>query len=957
MLAIQQDQRHASIIERFRVRRTDTLHWKTATPFALDLNGPQQLAFRPFPAAWVERPALELFRQIAESHPHRIACQDVKSAMSFAEIWAGARRLAATIDASMARGGAVGILLPNQAAYPVAVLACLAAARPAVLIDRHYPQERVAAIVRDAGLAGIVMNATDIAGGYLLPAGTRALALEDALTGDSPAGIPGGPPPPDAPSFVVYTSGSSGQPKGIVLSQRAVLHRASELVNAVHLRPDDKVLSLASPGTIAGLQQIFEVMLSGASLVKLDLQRLGLGRIVRAVAERGITMMFSTPAIWRSVSRLEGAREMLASLRCVQSSGDTLLKVDYDLIRTLLPADCHVLSVYGATEAPALLQWFVASPPGDEARVPAGFPLPGLDFAVLDEAGQPVADGDEGELVIRSRFTSLGLWQRGVVRRGPLERDPDIPGAKIYRTGDLVRRRIDGLYVVLGRRDRQIKILGNRVELAEIETALRRVPAVLDAAVVARRGERDPLLAGFVVPRRPGDPRFLDEVRRDLTASLPAFMRPRTLMAMQSLPLLPGRKIDEDALLACLAPAESDGGGADTSRVPRAEALRLVEPAWRTVLGRSPPRQALSFEAAGGDSLQFLQLIFELERLAGRRLPIERFHGRLSAREFASELDDCLGQATEVLPADAPAIFLFPPAGGGDADLSAFRVACAARLPLRQVAYPDLRALVRTETSFERVAASTVDQIVGLKPEGRLILAGYSDGGDVAWEAARQLRRVGRDVSRLLILDTDSSGVSEPASPATASPLRLRIGRFARRRAIENIRLIVDRLVPDRLLRSAAGRVLVRLALAMPMRLPAGVAFVVSFRVFAVLFDELHRRWLVGPATPPLDVPVVLFRSQQERPGASSDLGWRCRTTDLTIVSVPGEHATMLEGSRGLALAEAFANLAANNELNVRRPGQPKASNGPARDPGRPATPGARLVPAQNSKMPRKPGD
>src|SRR6185437_15675669 len=237
-------------------------------------------------------------------------------------------------------------------------------------------------IVRDAGLAAVVMKGSDIADGYLLPAGVLAVELESALQGGTPPErMPAAPPPPDAASFVVYTSGSTGTPKGIVLSQRGVLHRAAELVNAVHLRPDDKVLSLASPGTIGGLQQIFEVMLAGASLVKLDLQRVGLGLVVGAVAERRITMMFSTPAVWRSVARLEGARDSLTSLRCIQSSGDTLLKVDYELIRAVLPADCHFLSVYGATEAPALLQWFVDSSPKDEVRVPAGYPLPGFDFA------------------------------------------------------------------------------------------------------------------------------------------------------------------------------------------------------------------------------------------------------------------------------------------------------------------------------------------------------------------------------------------------------------------------------------------------------------------------------------------------------------------------------------------------------------------------------------------------
>ncbi|HZP97916.1 MAG TPA: AMP-binding protein [Reyranella sp.] len=882
----------------------------------LDHNGPREVPFSPFQADWVERPALETFEAVASQYPANVACEDIDTALTFSEVWAAARRLAATIDGAVRPGGAVGVLLPNQASYAVAVLACLGAARPCVLIDRNYPQDRVGRIVRDAGLAAVVMRGADIAEGYLLPAGVLAIELEAALQdAPTPERMPAAPMPAGAASFVVYTSGSTGAPKGIVLSQRGVLHRALELVNAVHLRPDDKVLSLASPGTIGGLQQIFEVMLSGASLVKLDLQRLGLGQIVRAIAERRITMMFSTPAVWRSVAALQGVKDALASLRCIQSSGDTLLRIDYELVRAVLPAGCHVLSVYGATEAPALLQWFVVQPPQDEARIPAGYPLPGFDFELLDDHGRPADEDEPGEFVIRSRFTSLGVWQRGSVGPGPLGQDTQNPEIKIYRTGDLVRRRADGLYVVLGRRDRQIKILGNRVELAEIETAMRRAPAVRDAAVVARRGEREPVLAGFIVPQGSGGSPFVDEVRRELTVSLPAYMRPRTLIAMESLPLLPGRKVDEEALLAHLARAERDAGKpADASPAPSGDAVRMVEQAWRNVLGRPPAEQPVTFEAAGGDSLQFLQLIFELERLAKRPLPMERFHAGADPRELSAALDECLRQATEVLPADAAAIFLFPPAGGGDAYLSTFRAACMlSHLLLRQVTYPDLRAMARTEASFESVAAFAVRQIVGLKPEGSLTLAGYSDGGDLAYEAASQLRQAGRDVTRLFILDTDSSGAFYPVPPANVPPLRERIRRVAERPFLQNVRLIAGRLVPAGLLRRPSGRLLVRLAMTIPIRMPTTIAFVISLKVFVVLFDELHRRWSANLKTAALDVPVVLFRSEEPRPQAPDDLGWRCRTAQLSIVPVPGDHSTMLEGDKGIALARQLERLSATS--------------------------------------------
>lgn len=884
------------------------LSWSSASPMPLDLNGPRAVPFRRFEDAWVERPAIELFVAIAAEQGDSVACEDIEFSLTFADIWAACRRLAAAIDAGVPTGRAVGVLLPNEASYPVAVLACLGAARPCVMIDRHYPQERVAQIVRQAALGVVVMNRADIERGYLLPAGVLALAIDDALADSAaPEGFPAAPDPPDGPSFVVYTTGSTGQPKGIVLSQRGVLHRAAELVNAVHLRPDDKVLSLASPSTIGGLQQIFEVMLSGAALVKIDLQRFGLGRVVQAVAERRITMMFSTPAVWRSVARLEGVRSSLASLRCVQSSGDTLLRVDLDLMRDILPADCAMLSVYGATEAPALLQWFVGSSAfADEPRVPAGYPLARFDFALLDEQDRLVADGEIGELIIRSRFTSLGLWQDGTVIAGPFELDPVDPGLKIYRTGDLMRRRPDGLYVVLGRKDRQVKIRGNRVELAEIETALRQAPAVLDAVVIARRTGAEPLLLAFVVPRERREPEIAAELRTHLRRTLPSYMQPSRLFVLDEMPLMPGRKVDEEALLAYAADHDRAAAPAPPAALASRRARDLVDSAWRRTLGRRAPlTEDLSFEEAGGDSLHLLQLVFHLERLAGVTLSMEHFHGGLSAAQFAIEIDRCL-RGGGALPEGEPLVFLFPPGGGGDAHLAAFRAACSEHLAIRQVNYPDLRVLARKDASFEHVADYAVRQILRAKPAGSLVLAGYSDGGDVAYVAACQLVGAGRKIALLCVFDSDATGLQYP-QPSVRRRIRFeQFGRLEPFLRQFDWRRRVTALLPDTLFARPAVRWLVRLVLSVPFPLPANVRFLASLQTQMGLLHQLHLTWMARLRPSPLGVPVVLFRSDEPRPGAPPDIGWRSRTIDLTILPVPGDHSSMFSSERGKRLSVEF---------------------------------------------------
>ena len=151
--------------------------WSCPSGPPLDLNGPT-VPFRPFREDWVDRPVIDLFKSAAAEFGDRVACEDIAARLTYAQVWAACRRLTYMVDSAVPAGQAVGILLPNEAAYPVAILACLAANRPCVMIDRHHPEERVSAIVRDAGVGAIILARSDIVGGLLLPAGVRTIVID-----------------------------------------------------------------------------------------------------------------------------------------------------------------------------------------------------------------------------------------------------------------------------------------------------------------------------------------------------------------------------------------------------------------------------------------------------------------------------------------------------------------------------------------------------------------------------------------------------------------------------------------------------------------------------------------------------------------------------------------------------------------------------------------------------------
>jgi acyl-CoA synthetase (AMP-forming)/AMP-acid ligase II/acyl carrier protein len=598
----------------------------------LDLNGPTAVPYAPFHAGAVERSIFDLFRDVVEQSPDRIAVADNVRELSYRQIWNGACRLAQTIAARAAIGRPVGILLPNDAHYPVAVLGCLAAARPCVLLDRYYPAERNLAIIRDAGLAAIIVEASDRDNEALYPRDIAAIVVDPATDRQSKmVPPPEGALSPDDPAVIVYTSGSTGEPRGVVLSQRAILHRAGQLINSLHLSAADSSLPLGSPCTIAGIQQVLEALVSGALLVKLDLQRVGFGAVLDTIRDRHVTLLFATPTLLRSLARLDGAGARLSGLRCVHPSGEVLLGADLDLLRRCLPDSCGVLVVYGLTEAPAICQWFVPRGIGEEgeARVAVGYRLPGYDCALLDEEDRPLGCEETSELVVRSRYTALGEWQDGRLVSGRFLPDPVDPPLRTLRTGDLVRVRPDGVIIVVGRKDRQVKIRGMRVEPYEVENALRRSPGVLDAAVVAHDEDEGATLVAFVVVQPEEREQAIAALRARLRASLPAYMQPARIVPVEALPLLPGHKVDVEALRA----------GNEEFISPRNNTERVISDIWANALGRKAISITDDFFDLGGSSVTALEIMMGIEDAFKVQFPVEMLFNKRTVMALACTID------------------------------------------------------------------------------------------------------------------------------------------------------------------------------------------------------------------------------------------------------------------------------------------------------------------------------
>jgi amino acid adenylation domain-containing protein len=532
------------------------LTWWRPVAIPVDQDGPTTVPFEPLGWDALDRPVFEHVTAIADRQPAAAALRDGARALSYGALCRRVRGLAGRIIEATPRDAAVAVLLPDGLDAAVAMLACFAAARVCLMISTDLPQQRIATIIEGGGAAAVVLQA----GAVALPRGVRPIIVDapddDAIQiGAGPVGATSprlDVPHPDEPAITLYTSGSTGQPKGIVRSHRQVAYLGWKKVNRFHLHPGDRVLAPYTLTTGGGIVGLMMTLMAGACFYPVNVPRSG-ARAVLALARRErITLLTGTPSLLRVLFGLDGAAAAFDQLRALYTTGETLLRADIDAWRRVLPERCDVAYVYGMSEAAPLAEWFLPRElPEVRARLPIGYLNADHEYAISNDRGQPVAPGEAGELWVRGRLLSLGEWDAGRRVPGRLLADPADPASAVLRTGDVVRLRPDGLLEFVGRTDTQVKIRGNRVEPAEIEDVLRRANDVADVAVVAHRASEETVLVAFVAcTTAAGEDSLRDRLTQRLHAALPSYMHPSRIVFIDRPPRTRNGKLDVEALLA-----------------------------------------------------------------------------------------------------------------------------------------------------------------------------------------------------------------------------------------------------------------------------------------------------------------------------------------------------------------------------------------------------------------------
>ncbi len=494
--------------------------------------------------AFSTSPLLTHLRAAAAADPKATALVGQSNSIQYGDMLRLAQNTAHAVANLAPPGRPVACLLPCTPEGITGLLGCLISGRLCLVLDPAMPPERLAALLADA-VPAVILAAAPLKH----PPAAPVLMLDTVLASSDADWRMGPDWNPDSPLAVHFTSGSSGRPKGIVLSSRSVLYRALDTNTAWGLTSADRVFCPSMPFAGSGLACLLGALSRGARVVLADLATEGAGAVLRLLEWEAVTCAMIQPPALRLLSSLERARTSFRALRALRSGASALTRADIAAWRLLLPPGCEILHTYASTEALIIAQWTLpADDRGPETTVAAGLRQALHEYALVGEDGRPAPPGEPGELVLRSRYLALGEWREGRLVPGAMRPVPGRSGWRFFRTGDLMLVQPDGMLRVLGRADRQVKINGVRVEPAEIEAVLRAEPAVTDAVVVARTVSGSVTLHGFVAATVEDRLELIRALRQRLSAALPMALRPADLTVLDRLPALPSGKIDLNAL-------------------------------------------------------------------------------------------------------------------------------------------------------------------------------------------------------------------------------------------------------------------------------------------------------------------------------------------------------------------------------------------------------------------------
>ena len=795
----------------------------------------------------------------------------------------------------------VGVMLERSPELVITLLAVLKAGAAYVPIDPEYPQERTAFMLADSGATVLITSQEYAADTSSKTEGVAknlptVIQLETLLTECNPY--------PDTPpdvaisghdlAYILYTSGSTGQPKGVQVEHRNLINLLYGMVAWPGITNKDVLLAVTTVSfDIAGLE-LFLPLLVGATVLLADTETTKNGSaLLNAVTTHGVTVIQATPVTYKMMLAAGWEQPLPLKILCC---GEPLAK---DLAQKLTARCQSLWNMYGPTETTIYStgKQILAT---DEV-ITIGKPIQNTQIYILDEHLNPVPGGSIGEIYIAGDGVARGYLNRPDLTRERFIDNPFEPAekGKMYRTGDLGMFTENGEVNCLGRIDQQVKVRGYRIELGEIEYTLTNQVGITEVVVMAREDRPgDQRLVAYVVPIKPLSPEtFRSQVltwRAGVLWVLPGYMVPNDFVQLDQLPITPNGKIDRKALprpVPVLIPKESQSG-----LVTKTE--KMVAAIWKKALETDEISRDTDFFEAGGHSMIAIQVMTQLEKETGKRLPLSTLFTHPTVRELADLI--CRDAKPENWKSLVPIqpngskmpLYIIHGIGLNLLNFSGMVSYMDPEQPIYGLQALGLDGDDDPLDNMEAIAERYLSEVLDQNPDGPYAIGGYSFGGYVALEMARQLRKMGKEVKLLAMFDTNAQE-SESTQKGLARLTR-KLGRQLPKLAWFSRSLVQDPIATLQYQRGYVKRLFNSL---LKKTGSHGHTPVQNHLDRLQRIMEKHEIAFHTYSMQPYDGVVDLFKAKR-RVYYVDDLkflGWKkYALRGVRVHDVPGDHATML---------------------------------------------------------------
>ncbi|NVP53967.1 non-ribosomal peptide synthetase/type I polyketide synthase [Mycoplana rhizolycopersici] len=850
------------------------------------------------PAAAGPQTIPEIFRAVVARAPNQVAVRYLDQAMDYATLDARTDALAALLASEGVRhGDLVGISSSRSLLLPVAVMGALKAGAGYVPFDVTLPPDRLQFMARDTGIKVLLGDCDAVA-----VTGVRTIRMEDFPTEvrDAPEpGVTG-----ETIAYVMFTSGTTGVPKGVVLPHRSVIRLLRD-TDWLRLGPETVTLHSSAFAFDTSIIDLFAALLHGGTIVVPPDGTLSISDLSDAIESNGVNTLWLTSGLFHAVADMRPGA--FARVDQVVVGGDVVSPVHVAQVMAACPG-LTVINGYGPTESNVTNAHAVSA--GDLERglpLPIGKAIPGTQIYILDDALQPVPTGMIGELCIAGRGLALGYWNRPELTAQRFVKAPWDPQLALYRSGDLAMDPGDGIIRFFGRADTQVKVRGFRVELTEIEGALESHPAIRQAVAVARvpEGQSDKILVAYFLAE--GEAPSSRELSEHVAAMLPEFARPAFYVPVDEIPLNHNGKVDRCRLPAVRLDAVAD----PAAEKPQGEMEIRLAQIWCEVLGVERVGACANFFALGGHSLLAVRLFDRVRREFGHDLPISTLFRNQTVRQLAALLErDVVALEGPEAPWDTSTVidpgpesggapfFVVGGVGGNVNNLFELGTLLGRKRPA--IGFQTRGVQGHTpHASIEEMAAENIRYMRRHQPKGPYILAGYSGGAYTALEMTRQLEAEGATVERLFVLDTYAPGFAKDFTPLVRLTPRQRLENEISLMQGEGLGYFWKRVAAKARHVFQRGPVL---ELMKHFNLP-----LYRQRQVERLWMAAARRYEGGP----IKAPVTLFRArplhlvQKLTLEQDPTLGWKAFVAEdrLDTPWVKGDHLSMLRKENARTLA------------------------------------------------------